>query len=113
MKRVLMSLSVVVFAGMLSACAGVGGYTQPAGMTPTAWIFMETTSGGILHDNGATPTKVGKACGTSIMGIVATGDTSVEAAMNQGGIKKAVYTEQYLKNIMGFFVEVCTIVKGN
>jgi hypothetical protein len=113
MKRMLLSVGVLAFAAMATGCAGVGGYTQPAGITPTAWIFSETTSGGILHDNGVAPTKVGKACGTSIMGIVATGDTSVETAMNQGGIKKAVYTEQYIKNIMGFFVEVCTIVKGN
>jgi len=109
----LLSVGVVAFAAMATGCSGVGGYTQPSGMTPTAWIFMETTSGGILHENGVTPTKVGKACGTSILGVVATGDTTVEAAMNQGGIKKAVYTEQYIKSIMGFFVEVCTIVKGN
>lgn len=113
MKNVLMSVGVVVFAAIATGCAGVGGYTQPAGITPTAGVFMETTSGGILHDNGVTPTKTGKACGTSILGIVATGDTTVHTAMNNGGIKKAVYTEQYIKNILSVFVEVCTIVKGN
>jgi len=66
---------------------------------------METTSGGILHDNGATATKEGKACGQGILGIVATGDTSVETAMKNGGIKKAVYTNQYIKAILG----VCSL----
>ena len=114
MKRALMALSVVAFAGLLSACSGVGGYTQPAGLFPTAGIYMETTSGGILHDNGVTPTKTGKSCGQGILGIVATGDTTVETAMNNGGIKKAVYTNQYIKSFVGgLFVEVCTIVKGN
>jgi hypothetical protein len=75
---------------------------------------METTSGGILHDNGVTPTKTGKACGTSILGIIATGDTTVEAAMHNGGITKAVYTQQSIKGILwGAYVEVCTIAKGN
>ena len=114
MKRALMSLGVVLFAAVAAGCSGVGGYTQPGGLTPTAGIYMETTSGGILHDNGVTPTKTGKACGTGIMGIVATGDTSVEAAMNNGGIKKAVYTQEYIKSfVWGLFVEVCTIAKGN
>ncbi len=71
MKRALTALSVVAVAGLLSACSGVGGYTQPGGLTPTAGIYMETTSGGILHDNGVVPIKTGKACGTGIMGIVA------------------------------------------
>lgn len=114
MKRVLMSLGVIVFATSLYGCSGIGSYYQPSGLFPSAGIYMETTSGGILHDNGATPTKTGKACGTGILGIVATGDTTVEAAMNNGGIKKAVFTEQSIKSILwGLYVEVCTIAKGN
>jgi len=93
-----MSLGVVAFVAVISEC-GIGGYTQPGGLTPTAGIYMETTSGGILHDNGVAPTKIGKACGTSILGVVATGDTIVEAAMNNGGIKKAVYTQEHIKSL--------------
>lgn len=113
MKRALTLVGLMAFAAVASGCAGAAGYTQPAGIFPTAGIYGDTTSGGILHDNGVTPTKTGKACGTSILGIVATGDTTVEAAMNNGGIHKAVYTQQSLKNILSFYVEVCTIVKGN
>jgi hypothetical protein len=113
MKRILTSLGIVACAASLYGCSGVGGYYQPAGLFPTGWIFHETTSGSILNDNGATPSKTGKSCGTGVLGIVATGDTSVEAAMNNGGIKKVVYTEQYIKSILGVYVEVCTIAKGN
>lgn len=113
MKRVLTLVGVMAFAAFAAGCSGVGGYTQPGGLTPVAGIYMETTSGGILNDNGTTPTKTGKSCGTSILGIVATGDTTAEAAMNNGGIKKAVYTQQYIKSILSVYTEVCTIVKGN
>ncbi|MGC4096050.1 MAG: TRL-like family protein [Nitrospira sp.] len=113
MKKGLMSVGVIILAAVASGCAGVGGYTQPAGLFPTGGVYMDTTSGGIIHDNGVTPTKTGKACGTSILGIVATGDTTVEAAMSNGGIHKAVYTEQSLKHILHLWAEVCTIVKGN
>jgi hypothetical protein len=113
MGRGLMSVGVLATILSLAGC-GVGGYMQPGGLFPTAGIYMETTSGGIIYENGVTPTKTGKACGTGILGIIATGDTSVEAAMNNGGIKKAVFTEQYIRNIVwGIYVEVCTIVKGN
>ena len=99
MKRALMSLGVLIGVASLSGC-GIGGYYQPSGIHPTAGIVMETTSGGILHDNGVTPTKTGKACGTSILGIVASGDTTVEAAMNNGGIKKAVFTNQHIRYVV-------------
>ena len=113
MKRALTLAGLMAFAAVASGCSGVGGYTQPGGLTPVAGVYMETTSGGIIHDNGTAPTKTGKACGTSILGIVATGDTTVETAMNNGGIHKAVFTEQYIKSILSVYTEVCTIVKGN
>ena len=114
MIRILSSVGILATTALLYGCGGVGGYYQPSGLFPTAGIYMETTSGGILHDNGAVATKEGRACGTGVLGIVATGDTSVEAAMKNGGIKKAVYTNQSIKQILGgFYVEVCTVAKGN
>ena len=114
MKRVLSSLGVLAAVASLAGCGIGAAYTQPGGLTPVAGIVMETTSGGILHDNGVTPTKTGKACGTSILGIVASGDTTVEAAMANGGIKKAVFTNQQIRYfVWGAYVEICTIAKGN
>ena len=113
MSRIL-SLAVVVLAvASLSGCAGYGSYFQPAGLYPAGSIFSETTSGSLILDNGATPTKEGKACGTWIL-VVGTGDTTVETAMKNGGIKKAIFVTQYIKSILGpIYGEVCTIVKGN
>jgi len=113
MKKALTFAGLMVFAAVASGCAGVGGYTQPAGLTPLAGVYTETTSGGIIHENGTAATKTGKACGTSILGIVATGDTTVNTAMANGGIHKAVYTEYTYKNILNLFAEVCTVVRGN
>lgn len=102
-------LAILVTTG----CGGVGAYTQPSGVFPYGSIYTESTSGGIILDNGATPSKEGKACGSYII-FVGTGDTSVEKAMQNGGIKKAIFVTQYLKLILGgFYGEVCTIVRGN
>ena len=113
MKRALTLVGVMAFAAFATGCAGVAGYTQPAGLVPTGGVYMDTTSGTIIHDNGTAPTKTGKACGTSILGIVGLGDTTVETAMRNGGINKVVYTEQSLKHILHLWAEVCTIAKGN
>ena len=113
MSRIL-SLSVVGLVALsLVACAGVGGYQQPAGLFPYGAIFTESTSGTIILDNGATPTKEGRACGSYII-VVGTGDTTVETAMKNGGITKAVFISHYIKSIVGpIYGEVCTIVRGN
>jgi hypothetical protein len=97
----------------LTACAGVGGYTQPAGLFPAGFLFTDSVSGSQVYENGVTPKKEGKACGNYIL-FVGTGDTSVEAAMNNGGIKKLVFVKQSIKSVLGpLFGEVCTIARGN
>ena len=113
MGRIVSSMGVLAATALLYGC-GVGGYYQPAGLFPSAGIYTETTSGSLILENGVTPAKEGRACGTGILGIVATGDTSVETAMKNGGIKKAVYVTQYIKLfVWGAYVEVCTIARGN
>ncbi|WP_447600807.1 TRL domain-containing protein [Nitrospira sp. Nam80] len=111
--RVLASLSVVAFALSLYGCSGLGGYYQPSGLYPVGGVYTETTSGSLIMDNGATPTKEGKACGQWIV-VVGTGDTSIETAMKNGGVKKVIFVTQTVKSILGpIYGEVCTVVKGN
>lgn len=108
---VVIALLVSVFA--LSACAGVGGYTQPAGLFPAGFIYTETVSGSQVYENGVNPTKEGKACGNYIV-FIGTGDTSVETAMKNGGIKKLVFVKQSIRSVLGpIYGEVCTIARGN
>jgi hypothetical protein len=112
-RQVLSFLGVLLATGFFYGC-GVGAYYQPSGVFPSAGIYMDTTSGSLILDNGVSPTKEGKACGTGILGIIATGDTSAETAMKMGGIKKAVFVTQNIKVIVwGVYSEVCTIVRGN
>jgi len=104
-------LLVSIFS--LAACAGVGGYTQPAGLMPMGWIYTNSTSGTQILEPGVTPTKEGRACGDYIV-FVGTGDTSIETAMKNGGIKKVVFVTHSVKMVLGsIYGEVCTIVRGN
>ena len=112
MRKGLMLLAVGLVGVSLTACAGVGGYTQPAGLFPVGLLYSETVSGSQVLENGTAATKEGKACGTYII-FVGTGDTSVETAMKNGGIKKLVFVTQSVKMILGsLYGEVCTIARG-
>lgn len=75
-------------------------------------IYNETKYGDVATDE-AGATKEGKACGTSILGWVATGDASIQAAKAAGGITKVASVDHSAKNILGVFGEWCTIVRGN
>jgi hypothetical protein len=112
MRKGLMLLTVGLVGVSLTACAGISGYTQPAGLFPVGLLYTETVSGSQVLDNGTAATKEGKACGTYII-FVGTGDTSVETAMKNGGIKKLVFVTQSVKMILGsLYGEVCTIARG-
>jgi hypothetical protein len=56
--------------------------------------------------------KEGRACGTSILGIVAQGDASITAAKAAGGISEVSEVDHATKNILFFWAEYCTIVRG-
>ena len=108
MKQIKVALTLVgisVAALSLSACQIVA---SPLSGT----IFNETKYGNIATAETAT-TKEGKACASSVLGWVATGDASIVAAKANGGITKVTSVDHYAKNLLGIFGEWCTIVKGS
>ena len=102
------NLSILIFglgaAMLLSAC-------QPVASPLLGMVYNETKYGDMVtsHDAG---TKEGKACATSVLGIYATGDASIQAAKNNGGITKVTHVDHSVKNFIGFYAEWCTIIRG-
>jgi len=66
---------------------------------------------GVQADSGS-GTKTGKACMQSILGLVAVGDASIEAAKAAGGIKKVTTINYEVQNILGIYGTYCLIVQG-
>jgi hypothetical protein len=56
--------------------------------------------------------KEGKATCTSILGIIGTGDASIEAAMQKAGITKIRNVDHESKSILGIIASYTTIVYG-
>ena len=108
MKQIKVALTLAgLTAAALSLTACQIVYSPMAGTS-----FNETKYGNIATAETAT-TKEGKACGSSILGWVATGDASIAAAKANGGITKVTSVDHSAKNILGILGEWCTIVKGN
>ena len=89
-------------AMMLAACA-----TPPteAGVS----LFAQTTQP--LMVTGNTGTKVGRACATNVLGLLISGDMSVEAAKKNGRITQVASIDKEIKSY-AIYAEVCTIVTG-
>ncbi len=57
--------------------------------------------------------KTGKACQKSILGLVATGDASIEMAKENGRIRQISSVDAEVKNYLGLYGTYCTIVRGD
>ena len=57
--------------------------------------------------------RVGEACAVQILGLVATGDASIEAARRNGGITAISTVDQTLNSYLFFYAKTCTIVRGS
>lgn len=76
----------------------------------TSWMDRDPIT---RVNNDVPATKSGKSCVTNILGIVATGDSSIEAAKKDGGIKSVSYVDRTYDGFLYFFQKGCTIVRGN
>ena len=88
----------------ISACA--------QGLSPVnGLIFTEVA--GPLTASSASGAKKGSARCTSILGAVATGNCSIEAAKQNGGITSVASVDYRTRSILGLFAEVTVEVTGS
>jgi len=98
---------MMAFAGLalfFSSCAIV---SSPV----TGFVYTDVKSPVAVTDN-ENSTKVGSAEATSILGIVATGDASVEAAAKSAGITKIHHVDAHSTGVLGIFAKYTIYVYG-
>lgn len=103
-----MKLSIAglgICALMLAGCAAGMGSPIPGQL----WAEVKAPRLGIGE---AADAKEGRAVCKSILGMVALGDCSIEAAKKQGGLSKVEYVDMQTKNILGVYAEYTTVVRG-
>jgi hypothetical protein len=92
--------------GALSGCAALG-------RAPVTGIFYSDLQDGITATYSQRPAKRGEACATSILGLVATGDASINTARTNGNINAVSSVDYSTSNILGVYAKYCIIVRGN
>ncbi len=103
-KMMKLALALVVAAGMAS-CATLG---SQAGM---AVIYQDVVTGEAVTSN-ALGSKVGTAQVNNILGIILTGDASVETAAKSAGINKISHIDSQKKSILGVYSTYTVYVYG-
>lgn len=95
---------VIVSSMLLSSCAVVS--------TPlTGFVYTDLKTPLAVTDNEGS-SKVGKAEATSILGIVATGDASIDAAAKSAGITKIHHVDVQATSVLGIFAKYEIFVYG-
>jgi hypothetical protein len=103
MRRMFAMLGVALLvAASLSGCTIV---------SPMNGGIYTELSGPVAVGSAAGSSKKGEAKATSIVGV-ALGDASIETAMKNGGITKVHHVDTKVRNILGVYAEVTTIVYG-
>ena len=97
---------------LMTGCAGVMSGT---GGSAIGGIFSQVDGAiiaGAPVGQTSSTAKVGTAQSTSIIGF-ATGDSSIQAAMQSGGITKIHHVDYKVMNVLSVFVKYTTVVYGD
>ena len=98
-------LGILMISLLLSGCAAYS-------VSPVTGFIYNDVKGPLAVTENEDDSKVGTATATSILGLVATGDASIKAAMDNGGITKVHHVDFRSKSILGIYAEFTVIVYG-
>lgn len=104
MKKTVMTLGAVC-ALALSSCSTI---TTGVGVGAA---YTGVTEGKIATSNPV-GTKVGTSSSIGVLGLVAVGDASIQAAANNAGITKVSHVDVQRTSVLGLFAQYKTIVYG-
>jgi hypothetical protein len=100
-----------LLAALALFTAGISGCAMAGPGLLTGGIYQGYTVGSSVGPGA--PGKTGESCAMSILGAVAIGDASVDAAKKAGGITQVATIDHESFSILGIYGNVCTVVKGS
>lgn len=103
MKNILVSVWIAVL--------GTGCASFSMGVPLNGFLFNGVSTGIAATSNQA-GNRVGEACASSILGLVAMGDSTIETARRNGGITLITSVDNSFTSILGLYASYCTHVRG-
>jgi len=105
MSRLSKLIAIFVIAVVFTGCAAMS--TTPV----TGFIYTDVKAPiTATSNNGAS--KEGRASAQSILGLIATGDASIQAAAKSAGITRIHSVDYHSTNILGIVATYTVIVRG-
>jgi hypothetical protein len=101
MKKLTLAISTAV---LLSSCAIV--------KSPVVGLIYTDVKAPFAVTNNSGSSKVGTAEATSILGLVAQGDASIETAAKAAGITKIHHIDEHVTGILGVYSKYQLVVYG-
>ncbi len=105
MRSCLTISALAVSAALIAGCAGAPTMQEAPGALYASYKMGRDAEGPIGM-------KEGRACVSSILGAVSTGDASIATAAANGGIKEVYSVDREAKNILNVYATYCTVVRG-
>lgn len=97
---------LLFFPLLISACAGINPRATSSG------FLYNDTEYSLTGTSNVAGNRVGEACSSSILGLVAWGDTSIETARRNGGITMITSIDESFLNYGGVYSKSCVILRG-
>lgn len=104
-----MRKSLRLATGVVLALAA-GGCAMARSPVNGAWYTDVSSSVGSTSNQAGN--RVGEACAISILGLIATGDASIETARRNGAITMITSVDDRATSILGIYAKYCAIVRG-
>lgn len=95
MKRI--SILFVTFLLSIALLSGCGAMA----FAPVMGVLYTDVKAPLTATSNPSSTKLGKGSATSIFGLIATGDASIETACKTAGITKIHHVDYHATNILG------------
>ncbi|MBH9970282.1 MULTISPECIES: TRL-like family protein [unclassified Commensalibacter] len=101
MKKIFFLLATT---GLLAGCAG--------GKSPVGLALISNVKGPISATDHTVTSKKGASCAHNLLGIVASGDASIDSAKKKAGITKVSSVDYKTTGIFPFYGKTCVNIKG-
>ncbi len=107
MKRFVTSIVILILGATLLVSCGAA-----YAISPVLGALYTDVKAPLTATSHTGSSKVGTAGATSILGIIATGDASINAAAKSAGITKISYIDYHTMSILGIYAKYTVYVYG-
>jgi hypothetical protein len=104
MKKIFLVVLLFACFGFMTGCATVA--------SPLAGVIYTDVKAPVTATSNSASAKVGSATASSILGLIAMGDASIETAAKNAGIKHIQHVDYHSTTILGIYSTFTVDVYG-